>query len=71
MIGITLAELKRIPMTIAVAMGRPKAKAILGGLRTGAIDVLCTDDQAAAEVLRLNSTGSDQPSRAGKESNRL
>jgi len=53
-IGIALDELKQIPMTIAVAMGRTKARAILGGLRTGAINVLCTDDQAAAEVLRLN-----------------
>ena len=52
-IGITLAELKQIPITITTAMGRDKAKAILGGLRTGAIDVLCTDDQAAAEVLKL------------------
>ncbi|MEW5960464.1 MAG: sugar-binding transcriptional regulator [Chloroflexota bacterium] len=52
-IGITLEELKQIPTTIAVAMGREKARAILGGLRTGAIDVLCIDDQAAVEVLRL------------------
>jgi hypothetical protein len=28
-------------------------KAILGGLRTGVIDVLCTDLQTAREVLRL------------------
>jgi DNA-binding transcriptional regulator LsrR (DeoR family) len=70
-IGITLAELKRIPMTIAVAMGQRKAKAILGGLRTGAIDVLCTDDQAANEVLRLNGTDLDHRSLAGREINRL
>ncbi len=52
-IGITLAELKQIPTTIAVAMGREKARAILGGLRTGAINVLCTDEDAAAEVITL------------------
>ena len=52
-IGITLEELGAIPTTIAVAMGREKAQAILGGLRTGVINVLCTDDQAAGEVLRL------------------
>ncbi len=52
-IGITLAELKQIPTVIAVAIGPAKAKAILGGLRTGAIDVLCIDEEAAAEVLRL------------------
>jgi DNA-binding transcriptional regulator LsrR (DeoR family) len=53
-IGITLAELRQIPNSLAVAMGQAKAKAILGGLRTGAINVLCTDDSAAREVLRLN-----------------
>jgi DNA-binding transcriptional regulator LsrR (DeoR family) len=53
-IGITLAELRQISTSLAVAMGPAKAKAILGGLRTGAINVLCTDDQAAREVLRLN-----------------
>ncbi|NJN92806.1 MAG: sugar-binding transcriptional regulator [Anaerolineales bacterium] len=53
-IGVTLAELKHIPITLAIAMGLPKAKAILGGLRTGAINVLCTDDTAAREVLSLN-----------------
>jgi DNA-binding transcriptional regulator LsrR (DeoR family) len=52
-IGITLAELNQIPPTIAVALGREKARAILGGLRTGAINVLCTDDEAAVEVLKL------------------
>jgi DNA-binding transcriptional regulator LsrR (DeoR family) len=54
-IGITLAALKQIPLTIAVATGRDKARAILGALRTGAIDVLCIDDQAAADVLRIAS----------------
>jgi len=53
-IGITLEALKQIPLTIAVAMGRDKARAILGALRTGAIDVLCIDDQAAAEVLNVS-----------------
>lgn len=53
-IGITLAELRQIPNTIAVAAGDAKARAILGGLRTGLIDVLCTDDSAARAVLTLN-----------------
>jgi len=51
-IGITLDELGHVPTTIAVAMGREKTKAILGGLRTGVINVLCTDDQAASDILR-------------------
>ena len=58
-IGITLAELSQIPISLAVAMGQAKAKAILGGLRTGAINVLCTDDNAAHEVLRLNRATND------------
>jgi DNA-binding transcriptional regulator LsrR (DeoR family) len=53
-IGVTLAELRNIPITLAVAMGQAKAKAILGGLRTKAINILCTDDSAAREVLDLN-----------------
>jgi DNA-binding transcriptional regulator LsrR (DeoR family) len=51
-IGLTLEELKQIPITLAVAMGKAKTRAILGGLRTGAITVLCTDQQTATEVLR-------------------
>jgi DNA-binding transcriptional regulator LsrR (DeoR family) len=52
-IGLTLAELRRIPLTIATAAGLDKASAIQGALRTGVIDMLCIDDQAAQEVLRL------------------
>lgn len=54
LIGITLAELAPIPTTIAVAGGLAKARAILGALRTGTLNVLCTDDQAAGELLKLN-----------------
>ena len=53
-IGVTFPELCQIPLTIAVAGGVEKAKAILGGLRTCIIKVFCTDDQTAREVLRLN-----------------
>lgn len=52
-IGITLDELREIPTTIAVASGIDKAHAMLGALRTGAIDVLCTDSKAAQQVLGL------------------
>ena len=54
MIGLTIEEMKQIPNTIAVAMGADKVKAILGGLRTGVIDVLCTDVLTAREVLKLD-----------------
>lgn len=54
-IGITLDDLRRIPLTIAVAAGQHKALAIAGALRTGAINVLCTDDSTASAVLSLAS----------------
>jgi dihydroxyacetone kinase-like protein len=50
-IGITLDDLRQIPTVIAVAAGTEKIQAILGALRTQAIDVLCTDDQAARVIL--------------------
>jgi deoxyribonucleoside regulator len=52
-VGITFEELCEIPTTIAVAMGQEKATAILGCLRTCIINVLCTDDQTARDVLTL------------------
>jgi DNA-binding transcriptional regulator LsrR (DeoR family) len=52
-IGISFEELCKIPLTIAVAGGKEKAQAILGALRTCIIEVFCTDDQAAREVLKL------------------
>lgn len=53
-IGITLEDLRQIPTTIAVAAGAAKVPAILGALRTGVINVLCTDDKTASAVLQLN-----------------
>jgi DNA-binding transcriptional regulator LsrR (DeoR family) len=50
-IGIRLEDLRRIPHTVAVASGVEKAEAILGALRTGAVNVLCTDDRTATAVL--------------------
>jgi DNA-binding transcriptional regulator LsrR (DeoR family) len=50
-IGLTLADLQRIPMTIAVASGASKAQAILGALRSGVINVLATDSDTARLVL--------------------
>jgi DNA-binding transcriptional regulator LsrR (DeoR family) len=55
-IGLSLAEFKRIPTTIAVAAGLEKRQAILGALRTGAVTVLVTDDRTAAAVLALEKT---------------
>ena len=53
MIGLTLDELRRIPNTIAVAAGTAKVKAILGALRSGVVNAFCTDQQTAAELVRL------------------
>jgi DNA-binding transcriptional regulator LsrR (DeoR family) len=55
MIGLTMDEMKRIPNTIAVAMGVKKAEAILGALRTGVIKILSTDLETALAVLILES----------------
>lgn len=50
-IGLALGDMKQIPLTLAVAAGLPKAAAIVGALRTGAVDVLCTDDETARAVV--------------------
>lgn len=51
--GLRLADLQQVKTVIAVAGGLVKARAILGALRTGLIDVLVTDDGAARRVLEL------------------
>ena len=54
-IGISFEALRRIPRTIAVAMGLEKTSAIFGALCSGVIQVLCTDDRTASAVLsRVN-----------------
>jgi DNA-binding transcriptional regulator LsrR (DeoR family) len=53
-IGVGLDDLKRIPNTIAVAMGQQKTLAILGALRTGVINTLCTDNRTANDLLHVN-----------------
>jgi len=50
-IGISWEDLHRFGVVVAVAGGRQKARAILGALRTGILDVLVTDDVAAELVL--------------------
>lgn len=52
-IGVSLDDLRRIPQTIVVAAGVEKGAAILGALRTGAVNVLVTDDRTANAVLAL------------------
>ncbi len=50
-IGVSVEALRRIPRTIAVAMGPEKTSAICGALRSGVVQVLCTDDRTASAVL--------------------
>jgi DNA-binding transcriptional regulator LsrR (DeoR family) len=52
-IGLTLEELRNIPLVIAVAAEPEKGAAILGALRSGAVHVLVTECRNALEVLRL------------------
>ena len=54
-IGIDVPEdLARIPLVVAVAGGERKAPAILAALRSGLINALVTDAQAAVTVLNLH-----------------
>jgi DNA-binding transcriptional regulator LsrR (DeoR family) len=53
LIGLTLEELQRVPLVVAVAAEWGKATAILGALRSGAVRVLITEYRIALEVLRL------------------
>ncbi|MGZ8718613.1 MAG: sugar-binding transcriptional regulator [Aeromicrobium sp.] len=52
-IGLTIDDLRSIPLVIAVAAEQGKAAAILGALRSGAVHVLITECRNAFEVLRL------------------
>ena len=58
-IGITLDELAKIPTSLAVAVGTDKAHAIVGALHTHALNVLCTDDETALQVLQLGRSQSN------------
>ncbi len=52
-ISITWEDICGFGTVIAIANGKRKAAAILGALRTGAVDILITDDITADEVLAL------------------
>ncbi|WP_281285707.1 sugar-binding domain-containing protein, partial [Halomonas halmophila] len=53
-IGLTIADLARIPDVIAIASENTKAAGILGALRTGVIDTLATSVTNAHTILRLD-----------------
>ncbi|NHF72333.1 transcriptional regulator [Paracoccus sp. 12-3] len=53
LMSISRAELQRIPLSIGAAMGREKAAAIIGAVRSGMVNALVTDTRAAAAMLEL------------------
>ncbi|MDF7638090.1 sugar-binding transcriptional regulator [Lactobacillus sp. ESL0791] len=52
-IGMNLAEVKKVPQVIGIACGKNKIKSILGALNTGVLDVLITTDITALGVKDL------------------
>ncbi|SMB95023.1 DNA-binding transcriptional regulator LsrR, DeoR family [Thermanaeromonas toyohensis ToBE] len=56
-IGISLEDLKKIPIVIGVAGGSNKVKSIWGALKGRLINVLVTDERTAREVLDIGRRG--------------
>jgi deoxyribonucleoside regulator len=54
LIAIESAQLKSIPLVVAMAAGLEKRAAVLGALRTGWMDVLVTDESTARSVLKAD-----------------
>ena len=52
-VSLGLAELRKIPLVIAVVSEFEKCKGVLGALRTGAIHTLIVECKLALEILRL------------------
>lgn len=53
-VGLTREDLARIGTTIAIASEESKAPAILGALRTGAVDILATSAVNCDAILRMS-----------------
>ncbi len=56
-LALELDELREIPTIVGIAAGESKARGILGALRGGHVDVLITDQTAAASALHLHREG--------------
>jgi deoxyribonucleoside regulator len=56
LISISLDKIANIPVVIGVACGAAKARAILGALNGGYLDVLIIDSDAVEIVLELAKT---------------
>ena len=53
-IGLSIDELRQIPCVIAIAAENTKALAILGALRTGAIDIIATTALNIRTILNMS-----------------
>ncbi|EAU4681500.1 sugar-binding transcriptional regulator [Salmonella enterica subsp. diarizonae] len=53
-IGLSVEELRQIPCVIAIASENTKAMAIMGALRTGAIDIIATSARNIRTILNLS-----------------
>ncbi|MEN4168264.1 sugar-binding transcriptional regulator [Serratia marcescens] len=53
-IGLSIDELRKIPCVIAIASENTKALAILGALRTGAIDIIATSVLNVRTILNMS-----------------
>ncbi len=51
--GVNAALLRQVPLVIGVAGGTEKARAILGGLRSGLVNALVTDERAANAIQEM------------------
>lgn len=60
-ISIGLDGLRQVGTVVAAASGPRKARAILGALRAGRVDVLISDDVAVEEVVALQGRAHDGP----------
>ena len=69
-IGFDPRELDDVPLTIAIAGGPDKVRAILGALRTGVIKVLVTDEKTARDVLELDAEAPSPADDAARTSRR-
>jgi len=53
-IGLNVEELRQIPCVIAIAAENTKAMAIMGALRTGAIDIIATSARNVRSILSMS-----------------
>ncbi len=54
LIAMSLEQLKRVPLVVAVAGGKAKVRAILGALRGGYVKFLISDEATVRQVLELH-----------------